>query len=407
MSGIKTPLKSLLLLAATSFMFSCSKDNSNPNPAPTGSNILKGTISSDLTLVNGGGAVDYYLEEIVTVEARLVIEPGTVIVAKAGSGLEFSTAKGILKAEGTAAKPIVFKSESGAKGGWLGIKFQDSNNPLNVMQYVTVADGGSASFDGDDSKKATIQFAGTNQLKMKNCTVSNSANWGMYETYSSDLTLIDFDSNTFSNHANFPIYVFDATAKDLGYKTSFSSNTKNYIGLMQKNFDGLSGDHIWKKQAVPYFWDDTDPLVIGYYTTNGNLTMEAGAQLVMGPGTGIVIGDNANETGYLKLQGTSANKVVIKGESSTKGYWKGIYVRTGSVNNDFTYASVSDAGSTNLGGTGTKANIVVDANSTLKLTNVTLMNSLGCGYTVSTTMGIVISSAMTYTNNTAGNECTF
>lgn len=403
----KILVKSLLLFSASGCLMSCVKDSADPNPAPTGSNILKGTISSDLTLVNGGAAVDYYLEEIVTVEARLTIEPGTVIVAKAGSGLEFSTAKGIIKAEGTAAKPIVIKSETGAKGGWLGIKFLDSNNPVNVMRFVTVSDGGSASFDGDDSKKATIQFAGTNQLKMKNCTVSNSANWGMYETFSSDLTLTDFDSNSFSNNANFPIYVFDATAKDLGFKTTFNANTKNYIGLMQKNFDGLKGAHLWKKQAVPYFWDDTDPLVIGYFNTNGSLTIEAGSQLVMGPGTGIVIGVNANETGYLKLQGTAANRVVIKGESATKGYWKGIYVRTSSVNNDFSYATVSDAGSANLGGAGTKANVVVDSESSLKMTNVTISNSLGCGVTVSTNLGVVSSSAMTFTNNTGGNECTF
>lgn len=404
---MKTPLKTLIILTAAYTIMSCSKESSDPKPTPTGSNVLKGTISSDLTLINGGAAVDYYLEEIVTVEARLIIEPGTVIVAKAGSGLEFSTAKGSIRAEGTASKPIVIKSESGAKGGWLGIKFQDSNNPLNVMRFVTVTDGGSASFDGDESKKATIQFAGTNQLKMKNCTVSNSANWGMYETFSSNLTLIDFDSNTFSNHTSFPIYVYDVTAKDLGSKTAFSGNTKSYIGLMQKSFDGLDGTHIWKKQLVPYFWDDTDPLVIGYYTTDGNLTLEAGAQLVMGAGTGIVIGDNTNETGYLKLQGTVANKVTIRGESATKGFWKGIYVRTGSVNNDFTFATISDAGSTNLGGIGTKANIVVDGESSLKMTNVTLSNSLGCGVTISTNMGIVNSSSMTYTNNTSGNECTF
>ncbi|HPI11355.1 MAG TPA: right-handed parallel beta-helix repeat-containing protein, partial [Catalimonadaceae bacterium] len=241
---MKTYLKSLMLITATGCMISCSKETStspDPTPTPKVSNILKGTISSDLTLLNGGAAVDYYLEDIVKVEARLTIEPGTVIVAKAGAGLEFSTAKGTIKAEGTAAKPIVIKSESDTKGGWLGIKFQDSNSPLNVMRHVTVTDGGSASFDGDESKKATIQFAGINQLKMKNCTVSNSANWGLYETVTSNLTLIEFDSNTFSNHTGFPIYIFDATAKSLGSKSTFSGNAKSYIGLMQKSFDGLNG----------------------------------------------------------------------------------------------------------------------------------------------------------------------
>ena len=395
----------LFTVSAGLFLGSCSK-STDPDPNPTNSNVLKGTISSDRILINGADAIDYYLEDVVSVEAKLTIEPGTVIAAKAGSGISFSTAKGVVVAKGTMEKPIVFRSESGAKGGWLGMKFNDSNNPLNELTYVTITDGGSTSFDGNEKSKGNLQFSGTNQIKMNKCIVSNSANWGIYETFSSDLTLVEFDSNRFNNNTNFPIYVFDQTVKDLGSSSFFTGNTRNFIGLLQKSFLGLPGAHSWKKQGVPYFWDDTDRLVIGYNTTNGSLILEAGLTLVMGPGTGIVVGDNSNNTASLQLSGTSTNPVIVRGESPVKGFWKGILIGTGSALNDFSFATISDGGSVNLSNGVSKANVVIDSDSNLKMSNTTLSNSAGCGSTKAED-ATVTGSGNVYNNNTTGTNCTF
>ena len=397
------------ILAALSQACSTS-DSDSPSPTPSGSTTLKGTIKTDLTLTNGSGSVDYYIEEIVYVEAKITIEPGTVIVGKAGSGLYFDGSKGVLVANGTKASPIVFKSESGAKGGWLGMRFNDSNNPLNKLNYVTITDGGSASFDGAEDRKANIQFYGTCQIAMLGCSINNSANHGLYELSTSDLTLTQFDSNSFANNKEYPMYMFDQIAKDLGNTSTFTTNGKQFVGLYQKNFEGLPGAHTWKKQAVPYYWDDTQNLVIGYYTTNGNLTLEAGVELVMGPGSGIVVGDNSNDTGFLKMLGTATQKVTIRGSSSTKGDWKGIFVSTNSVSNNFTHASISDGGSANLSTGTSKANVVVDYESKLVMSNVSLSNSAGCGYTKKTSQdpqADVTATSMSYANNTGGNACTY
>lgn len=397
-----------VLLAALSQ--ACSSDTDSPNPTPSGSNTLKGTINTDLTLTNGSGAVDYYIEEIVYVEAKITVEPGTVIVGKAGSGLYFDGAKGVLVANGTKASPIVFKSESGAKGGWLGMRFNDSNNPLNKLNYVTITDGGAASFDGAEDRKANIQFYGTCQLAMLGCSINNSANHGLFELSTSDLTLTQFDSNSFANNKEFPMYMFDQVAKDLGNTSTFTTNGKQFVGLYQKDFQGLPGAHTWKKQAVPYYWDDTDNLVVGYYTTNGSLTLEAGVDLVMGPASAIVVGDNSNDAGFLKMLGTASKKVTVRGSSSTKGDWKGIFVSTNSVNNIFTHSNISDGGSTNLSTGTSKANVVIDYESKLEMNNVLLSNSAGCGYTKKTSQdpqADVQVIGMTYQNNTGGNACTF
>lgn len=407
-----TPLKKhLFYFGIACLAASCSgSDDDSTTPTPTGSNILKGTIKSDLTLTNGSAAIDYYLEEIVYVEAKITVEPGTVIVGKAGSGLYLDGAQGVLIANGTKAKPIVFKSESGAKGGWLGIRYNNANNPLNQLSYVTVTDGGASSFDGADDRKANIQFYGDCQIGMLGCNINNSANHGLFELSNSNLTITQFDSNSFANNKEYPMYMFDQNVKDLGNTSTFSSNGKQFIGLMQKNFEGLPGAHSWKKQAVPYYWDETDNLVVGYYTTNGNLTLEAGLDLVMGPGTAIVVGDNANTTGFLKIDGTASQKVTIRGSSALKGAWKGIFVSTNSVNNVFTHANISDGGASNLSTGTSKANVVIDYESKLSMNNVSLSNSAGCGYTMKTSQNPqaeVTATSMTYQNNTSGNTCTY
>ncbi|HOY95931.1 MAG TPA: hypothetical protein PK509_09355, partial [Catalimonadaceae bacterium] len=159
-----------------------------------------------------------------------------------------------------------------------------------------------------------------------------------------------------------------------------------------------------------YYWDDTDNLVVGYYSTNGNLTLEAGVDLIMGPGSGIVVGDNSNDTGFLKMLGNATQKVTIRGSSSTKGDWKGIFVSTNSVNNNFVHANISDGGSTNLSSGISKGNVVIDYESKLVMTNVSLSNSAGCGYTKKTSQdpqADVTATSMTYQNNTSGNTCSY
>jgi polygalacturonase len=399
------------LMGIALLSFSCADDHSDHNnPTPTGSNILKGTIKTDMALVNSSADIDYYVEEIVYMEAKMTIEPGTVIVGKAGSGIVFSTAKGVLVANGTKALPIVFKSESGAKGGWLGIRFDESNNPLNSLKFVTIADGGASSFDGDNTRKANLQFYGTNQVQMKGCQIRNSAAHGIFENFNSNLTIIGFDSNRFESNTDFPILMYDQNARSLGLGNEFPANGRNFIGLRQKEFTGLPGNHTWKKHAVPYYWEDNANLVVGYYDTNGSLTLEAGVQLIMGPGTGIVVGDNANTTGWLKMTGSGSEKIRIRGESNVAGFWKGILIRTNSVNNDFLHAIIGDAGSTNLSLDPSKANIVVDTDSRLKMANVELVNSAGCGYTYRTDTSdpaTVTVSGMTYSANNSGNVCTY
>ncbi len=389
----------------------CRKDREDDVPtAPVISNTLSGTISTDRILSNTTAAIDYYISGEVIVTAKLTIEPGVVIVALSGASLEFSGAPSALSSIGTAALPIVIKSESGLRGAWKGIRFSGSNNAQNSLVYTTVSDGGSASFNGDATEKANIRCAGPTQIRMKNAVISNSAAYGIYEEKFDDLTIVEFENNAFINNADYPIYINDQNVASLGTTSTFSGNTKSFIAMVQKDFTGLVGDVVWNKQAVPYLFNDADGLVLGYLSTNGGLTLETGVNLIMGPGAAIVVGDNSNGTGYLKINGTAVAPVTISGEGALKGSWKGILVSTQSVKNVWTYANINDAGSANFNGVDNKANICLGLSpsdlSSLTINNCTSNNSLGCGLSRGNSINNALTGTLTGTGNTGGISCT-
>jgi hypothetical protein len=383
----------------------CKKTAVDPNVInPDLTTNLSKDIEQDRVLKNTDAAIDYVLTEIIAVEAKLTIEPGVVIVAKAGTGIIFSP-KGSIVAIGTADKPIILRSESNLKGGWLGIKFSSSNNPVNELTYVTISDGGSASFNGDATEKANIRLEGASQIKMKNSTVNNSAGFGILETKFDNATFNEFTANAFTNNTNFPIYIADKNAHKIGNTSTFANNTKNYIALVQNDFEGLGAEVTWPKQSVPYLFNDVNGLIIGYFNTPGGLTLEAGTTLLFSAGSSIIIGDNSDKTGFLRINGTAANPVTIGGLEPIKGYWQGIFVNTSSVKNIWNYANIADGGSKGAtGASNSKANVVVD-DGRLSINNCTSNNSQGCGYTKSS-QG-VITGTQTGTSNTSNNSCAF
>ncbi len=416
MKKIAYYLLMMLSIVSTALLNSCKKDNDpvkKDDTTKTGSNQLpqsvkSSTFTGDSTWRNGPGAVDYCLEGVVTITKTLTVDPGTVICAKAGAGIYFEGAQAALVAKGTAENRIFFKSEKDLKGGWLGLFFERSNNPLNEMTYVTVTDGGSASFTGNAEDKGNIQFSGTNQLKMSNCVISNGQSYGILETYSSQLTINQFENNAFKDNSDYPLYLFDRVVKNIGASSSFAGNTKNFIAIKQKSFEGLRDANVWKKQAVPYYWNDTDDLVIGYYNTNGSLTLEAGSTLIMGPGSGIIVGENTNTTGSLTLNGTATEKVRIIGSTDQPGAGKGIMISTTNIANSFTNAVIANGGAA---GFERNANILVGYSkydlSRLVLNNVEINKSAGCGISRGNGAGNVLTTTnVTYTGNASGGACT-
>lgn len=387
----------MALLFMTVFISACRHETIN-EPQIQCSDIVSDVVWKDL-----GDGIDYTLNCVISVNAKLTIEPGVTILVKNGAGIVVETS-GALVAVGTPAKGIVFKSEENVPGVWKGI-YVKSNNVLNELNYCEVRDGGNSSFDGSTSNVANVRVTIAAKLKIQNSTIAQSGKDGLLvDGLDTDelnpITL--FANNTFTNNQNYPISALGVMGNVLdGTASTFTGNTKNRILFRGGRLIGM---HVWKKMNVPYHIESI--VSVGYYNGSGTLTIQPGVTVQFGTNAGLCTGDYSTSS-WLMANGTATDRITFKGESAIAGTWKGIAFQSTSPNNQISYADISDGGSSSYtGATQKKANLHAGAwsNGTFTISNSTISNSGGWGIWVS--MGspsVTVPSSVTYTGNTSGN----
>src|SRR5690606_3083657 len=158
--------------------------------------------------------------------------------------------------------------------------------------------------------------------------------------------LAGFDGNTLTGNNQYPIRVFAAIVKDLGFNT-INSNGLNKIEVHAgSSSNAIIGNHSWTNPGAPIFINAALDVASG--NNNGTLTIGEGVEIEVGSDLAIEV----NSNGALTINGTQENPVEIRGEGGVKDYWKGIYINSNNINNVFTYANISGGGSSpKTGGT--------------------------------------------------------
>ena len=257
----------------------------------------------------------------IQVSAGLTIPEGTTITMCAGASINV-TSTGYIKAVGTADKPIVIKGETETAGFWEGIAIK-SNNPNNVMSYVTIKDAGTywaweyAGLYVDDNAK----------ISMDHTTISNHEAVGLF--LEDDAQIGTFSNNTFSNCETGLSLPSKLLSKIDGASNYNSNNTNDFIDARNST---ISVDMTWIKTNTPILLKGT--------TVSAGLTISAGSVIMIEANEGIKV----ESTGYFSCVGTSAEPIVIKGRYSSAGYWDGISIKSNNPNNKIKYTTVSDGG---------------------------------------------------------------
>jgi len=167
-------LFNLLMVAflAVSFM-ACEDDNDTDTPVVAGEEFTTEQVNG-MTVISGSTEEDfkmtantkYLLKGFVYVKegATLSIEPGTVIMGeKSSKGTLIVERGGMIMAQGTASKPIVFTSAqpagSRAPGDWGGIIIL-GKAPVNLGAGAKVEGGVEREYGGDDAadNSGTLQY---------------------------------------------------------------------------------------------------------------------------------------------------------------------------------------------------------------------------------------------------------
>jgi len=128
----------------------------------------------------------------VTVEAGAVFLMGPEALIRVES-------EGSFYLNGTIDEPIIIQGKVDSPGYFASITFDDSNNPLNEMDNVHLANGGGGYYNSN------IAITGSSHLKIGNCNISSSSGHGLYVSRTSTLT--DIGNNTFSEITQDDIFV--------------------------------------------------------------------------------------------------------------------------------------------------------------------------------------------------------
>ncbi|MGB3465433.1 MAG: hypothetical protein WBA74_09185, partial [Cyclobacteriaceae bacterium] len=185
-----------------------------------------------------------------------------------------------------------------------------------------------------------------------------------------------------------PVYMPFNAWHYLDKDSDYSGNSNDYIDTWRSGTD-IIAEVTWKAISVPYRIPNAVDQI-----SQGGVTIEAGTELISRANGGLeVFGD-----GYLRIEGTAANPITLRGEQDVQGYWRGLNFSSVNANNLISNATISNGGSSGFDGANRKANVEIEGSGLLTMTDVAVTQSGGYGIRVSSG-GTLTSSGLTFANN--------
>lgn len=333
--------RTLLLVLALGYLASCGPVSN------TSVCDIKGSVEGRVTLSPDRCAV-YHVTGDVSVSSggRLTIKPGAVLSFAPGTGLTVFF-KGELIAAGNAKSGVLFTGDVKSRGSWKGIAFAEADSPANRLDYVIIEYAGGEERSNPwafGAYRTALDLRGETRLQMTNCTIRESAGYGMTVDdaviFGADASIDgDFSGNTITANAGYPVAAYASRAGFLAAGNDFSGNDpgKNYVRITGNSLSAVP-TQTWQKLNVPYLVNDLPTVA-----RNSTLTIAPGARLVFERDAGLLA---YGQGAALKAVGTSGDPVVFTGLEKTRGYWAGLhYYETGSYDNVLSYAIIEYGGS--------------------------------------------------------------
>ncbi len=313
----------------------------------------------------------YLFNGTTNILAEVTIQAGAEFHFASEARVDIET-DGVLRAMGTATDSVIIRGEVATPGYWEGIVFR-SNNPLNELNYTSVAHGG---LDG----YSNVYVDGNGQAKFAHCTFKESATHGMIAETNTNFAA--FTENTFLRNQQSALRIpARLIAAVDGASTYMGGNNDNYISV---NRSGINQSGTWPATDAPFRFGGTTDI-------HSDITVEAGAQFLFAQGARI----DVESDGSFKAVGTTTDKITFLGEVATKGYWEGINFISNNPLNELTHTEVAHGGSDGW------ANVWVQSSGQLTLTESYIHHSSGWGVYVENNATTTINNN-TFSENDSG-----
>lgn len=376
----------------------CDDDPMEDDPTTTIHAINKcGELTESEVWIDQGTGVDYIVDcDLIVRDVTLRIREGVTIQLENDAIIKV-LGDGVLDANGEQLSKIIFQGSEEEDYTWSGI-FIESRNNQTRFDNVEIKGAGSKNFEGLDFPEGRAALKVTGALRMTNSTIHHINGHGIHigpsSAAESQLRIDQFKENTIQNCQGHPMIMLANKFKLFSeFETClFEDNLEQSIGLVVNPYDNYFSEAV-------LFSDPGIPLMI--YNSieldkDGRLTIEEGTEVIFKSGAWMGFVDiQSNEDSYIRMLGTSARKIVLRGESSDRGAWGGIHFNSPSMNNLMQYVEIWDAGYNYF-----ETMVAIDLHNpwigaNLSMENVVIRNSdcgirMGGGATLNASLGDVI-----------------
>lgn len=315
------------IILSTIFAFTACSDDDDNEVEPTNQTNPPIELACDYfsenenaILVDDPNApIDYIIDCSVAINDDVTIEPGVTIAFDQNAGLKVWS-NGSLNAIGTENKPIKLTATDAQKGWWQGIEFS-STNDNNVISHTTIeyATSGGNTINGEGA----IAISNSASLELTQSTIQKSSQTGLFietrgvsGTDKDRIDAITLQGNTYTENKSpmsIPFYMIG----NLDVNDDYSGNDMDKVLIHSRTMTGVSVS--MKAINVPY--QSTGRLHLFDGNNSTHLTIEAGVELEMAPGSNFILFDGTN---YLTAIGTAAEPIIIRGADQTPGSWENI-----------------------------------------------------------------------------------
>jgi hypothetical protein len=284
------------------------------------------TLTKGLNIINGTGLQLYG-------GTQLRIAQDQKIAAQNG---------GYIRADGTEARPVLFKGEEEVSGYWKGIFIENSGNNPSRLSYASIWNAGSSPLAGN--QPASVHLGQQGKAAINHTSVNQGGGDGI-EATSSGAVLLSFTANSIREHQGYPMAVSTSNVAVIDPLTYFINNARNQVRIDGNYPLASDQETVWSGFAQDNMSYHVKGLSKDLVVWSG-LKMAEGVVLEMEPESRIVVEDANNRQGYLHLAGTAAKNVTIRSANNNPGSWYGITISSANAKNRFEYANVLHGGKT-------------------------------------------------------------
>lgn len=344
--------------------------------------VYSSSVGSDVSIA----ALDvrYRISGNSAVSGAMSIEPGAILEFESDAGM-YADTDGSISAVGTATDTIVITGVQEMAGYWRGIGFR-SNDLANELKYVSIGYGGSNS-QFSIAHVGNVGIENDARVSITNSLIHNSGEYGVAAEGSGILT--GFASNRFEGNTTASVYLPMAMAGVLDSGSEFAPDQSGYVAIYATSVDS---DMTFAKLDVPY-------RVIGNSAFNAAVSADPGAVFEFTSDAGFY----ANTNGSFNAVGTATDTIRFTGVQGVQGAWKGLGFRSNDPANELTYVEVAHGASTSQFSIGGAANVGIEANAHLTVSEARIHDSAGWGLWAGSGATVSVTN-VDYANNASGNQ---